>query len=173
MIIYRLLREICNRCCRWFWTAKVRLTAKEVRGPIWIGGPTSVSRQTTLGNFSSLNGVVVKGVGPCEIGDYVHTGTDVLIITSNHNHKSTRQLPYDDVEIPKKVSIGRACWLGDRVTILPGVVIGEGAIIQAGAVVVSDIPRLGIAGGNPAEVFRFRDEKSYDALARDKMFSRW
>lgn len=151
----------------------MRLSAKEIRGRIWIGGPTSVSKETTLGAFSSLNGVIVKGVGACEIGDYVHTGTDVLIITSNHNYRSKLQLPYDDVELSKDVSIGRACWLGDRVIILPGVTIGEGAIIQAGAVVVSDIPRLGIAGGNPAVVFRFRDEQSYEALASDGRFSRW
>jgi acetyltransferase-like isoleucine patch superfamily enzyme len=51
--------------------------------------------------------------------------------------------------------------------ILGGVTIGDGAIIQAGAVVVRNIENFGIAGGNPAEVFKYRDVKSYKLL-KDK-----
>ena len=48
--------------------------------------------------------------------------------------------------------------------------IGNGAIVQAGSVVVKDIPALAIAGGHPAEVFAERDKEYYEALARAKTF---
>lgn len=64
----------------------------------------------------------------------------------------------------KKVIIGNNVWFGDRVIVLGGVEIGEGAIIQAGAVVVKSIPPCAIAGGNPAKVFRYRNVEHYNDL---------
>jgi len=61
-------------------------------------------------------------------------------------------------------------WLGHRVIILGGVTIGEGAIIQAGSVVVKDIPKYAIAGGHPAKVFKYRDIKHYNRLKKEKKF---
>lgn len=52
--------------------------------------------------------------------------------------------------------VGNDVWLGDNVTLMPGVHIGHGAIVATGAVVVGDIPDYGIAGGNPAKVIRKR-----------------
>lgn len=51
-----------------------------------------------------------------------------------------------------------------------GVLIGEGAIIQAGSVVVSDIPACAIAGGHPAKVFKFRDKEHYYRLKEEGKF---
>lgn len=63
-------------------------------------------------------------------------------------------------------------WLGQNVTILQGVKIGEGAIIQAGSVVVSDIPACSIAGGHPAKVFKMRNEQHYYDLKSENKFFR-
>ena len=82
-------------------------------------------------------------------------------MTSNHNYEGGA-IPYDDMAWVKDVVIGDFVWLGSRVIILPGVTIGEGAIIQAGAVVVRDIPPCAIAGGNPAEVFKYRDKEHFE-----------
>ena len=111
-----------------------------------------------------------KGTGNVEIDDFVHTGCDLLILTSNHNYKSATKLPYDDTIENKNVYIGKAVWIGDRVTILGGVNIGEGAIIQAGSVVINDVPKLGIAGGNPAKTFKYRDQHHFFQLAEKKHF---
>lgn len=51
-----------------------------------------------------------------------------------------------------------------------GVVIGEGAIIQAGSVVVSDVPDCAIAGGHPAKVFSYRNKEHYYQLKKEKRF---
>ena len=54
--------------------------------------------------------------------------------------------------------------IGDGVIILGGVTIGKGVIIQTGAVVVKSIEKFAIAGGNPANVFKYRDIDSYERL---------
>jgi carbonic anhydrase/acetyltransferase-like protein (isoleucine patch superfamily) len=56
----------------------------------------------------------------------------------------------------RPVRIGAACWIGDNITILEGVEIGDGAIVGAGAVVTRSIPAYAIAVGNPAKVIRYR-----------------
>ena len=70
----------------------------------------------------------------------------------------------------KNIFVEDNVWLGNRVIILGGVTIEEGAIIQAGSVVVSDIPKCAIAGGNPAKVFKYRDIEHYEALKANKQF---
>ncbi|MCW8877887.1 MAG: acyltransferase [Kangiellaceae bacterium] len=155
---------------RKYWATKVRICSKGTGNKIFIGGPSSVNSNTILGEHFSSNGIVVKGVGQVIVEDFVHTGTDLLLITSNHNYKDSELLPYDCKHESKKITIGRAVWIGDRVIILGGVTIGEGAIIQAGSVVVSDIPELAIAGGSPAKVFSYRDKEKYESLSSEDKF---
>ncbi len=92
------------------------------------------------------------------------------MITQFHNYDHGKEIPYDDTYIYKDIDIGDNVWLGSRVTILGGVKIGEGVIIQAGSVVVSDIPEFSIAGGHPAKVFKKRDVEHYLRLKAQKKF---
>ncbi len=61
-------------------------------------------------------------------------------------------------------------WIGARCTIVVEVTTGEGAIIQAGSVVVKDIPSCAIAGGHPAKAFSYRDKDHYFKLKKEKKF---
>jgi len=70
----------------------------------------------------------------------------------------------------KPVIIEDNVWIGSRVIILPGSIIGEGAIIQAGSVVASKIPPLAIAGGHPAQPFKYRDKNHYFKLKKRNRF---
>jgi acetyltransferase-like isoleucine patch superfamily enzyme len=76
----------------------------------------------------------------------------------------------DNTYIYKDITIEDQVWLGSRVIVLGGVTIGEGAIIQAGSVVVKDIPKYAIAGGHPCKVFSQRDIEHYEKLKLEGLF---
>jgi acetyltransferase-like isoleucine patch superfamily enzyme len=130
---------------------------------------TKLSRNTHLGRNCSFNGLIVRGDGKVIIGDNFHSGEDIVIITRNHNYEGN-SLPYDGTYIYKDVIIEDNVWIGSRSIILNGVTIGEGAIIQAGSVVTSDIPKYAIAGGHPAIVFKSRNVDHYERLKKEGKF---
>ncbi|MGB5913053.1 MAG: acyltransferase [Promethearchaeia archaeon] len=131
---------------------------------------TQLTEQTFLGKNCNFNGMKVFGKGKLIIGDNFHSGEDVIVITSIHNYNKGSTIPYDRINIIKDIIIEDNVWIGSRVIILGGVRIGEGAIVQAGSVVAKDIPKYAIAGGQPAEVFKYRDIDHYERLKRDKKF---
>ena len=92
-----------------------------------------------------------------------------MIITENHNYEGDA-IPYDSTYIRKDVTIGDCVWFGNRVMIVGGVDIGEGAIIAAGAVVSKDVPPLAIVGGNPAKIIKYRDADHYNKLKAEGKF---
>lgn len=154
-----------------FYTFKVKIRAASYQEPITVNGNTIVSRNTRLGKNVSFNGTMIFGNGKVVIGDNFHSGIDVWIFTENHDYDHGNAVPYDSAKnVVKTVTIEDNVWLGSRVTILGGVTIGEGAIIQAGAVVVSDIPKYGVAGGNPAKVFKYRNVEHYEKLKAEGKF---
>ena len=132
---------------------------------------TLLSPETHLGRNCSFNGLVVHGGGgKLVIGDNFHSGDGVIIFTNVHNFDKGKTIPYGSKYIPKDVIIEDNVWVGMNVIIMGGVHIGEGAVIQAGSVVVNDIPKYAIAGGHPAKVFKNRDIDHYEKLKREKKF---
>lgn len=90
------------------------------------------------------------------IEDDVLVGPNVTIVTSNYDTSDRERPVFDRPWLESDVVIGRRSWLAANVVVLPGVTIGEGAVIAAGAVVASSIPPYAIAGGVPAKVLKFR-----------------
>jgi len=110
------------------------------------------SHKVSLGDYSGI-GINAKIYGECHIGDYVMMGTDVTIITRNHSFSRTDiPMMHQGFETEKPVRIGNDVWIGDRVIILPGVCIGDGCVIAAGAVVTKDTPPYSVVAGVPAKV---------------------
>ena len=86
------------------------------------------------------------------VGDYTLIGPNVVIATAGHPiEPGLREQAYQ-YNIP--VRIGRNCWLGAGVIIVPGVTIGDNVVIGAGSVVTKDIPDNVVAVGNPCRVLR-------------------
>ena len=168
--ILKRLKKKVSIVRRIYYTAWVKFKANSVGKNLKVNFKSDVNRKTVLGNNVNFNGLKVGGRGSLEIGDNFHSGPDVLIITDNHNYENATRIPYDEKYISKKVVIEDNVWVGARVIILPGVTISEGAIIQAGAVVVKDVPKCSIVGGNPAKVFKQRNIEHYFKLKNEGKF---
>lgn len=119
------------------------------------GAVFSTGRGISIGNGSGL-GVNCLVHGPLEIGDKVMMGPDVVILTHTHNIDRTDIPMGDQGSRIEKVTIGNDVWIGMRSIIMPGVKIGNGAVIGAGAVVTKDVPDYAIVGGVPARIIKFR-----------------
>lgn len=97
------------------------------------------------------------------IGDNCLTGKFVTITDNSHGETdySCLCMPPGKRPITSKgsVIIGNNVWIGDKATILPGVTIGDGAVIAANAVVTKDVPSYSVAAGNPAHIIRKNNVK--------------
>lgn len=86
------------------------------------------------------------------VGDYTMLGPNVTLATAGHPiYPPLREKAYQ-YNIP--VRIGKNCWLGAGVIVMPGVTIGDNTVIGAGSVVTKDIPANVVAVGNPCRVLR-------------------
>lgn len=166
----KFLKKFLISLLRFYFKRKVIRTVKAYKEPLRVNKYSCVTENTILGKNVNFNGIKIKGKGKVVIGDNFHCGEDCLIITDVHNYDKGKAIPYDDTYIVKDVIIEDNVWLGDRVIILGGVKIGEGAIIQAGSVVVKDIPKYAVAGGHPAKVFKYRDIEHYEKLKKEEKF---
>ncbi|MGY4543245.1 acetyltransferase-like isoleucine patch superfamily enzyme [Arthrobacter sp. UYNi723] len=120
---------------------------------IRAGRNISIGDNTVVGLWSSLDGR--SGI---TIGDHVNISSEVAIWTLQHDHRDPE---FGNVGAP--VVVGDRAWLSFRSTILPGVTIGEGAVVAAGSVVTKDVAPYMIVGGIPAKVIGQRNQElTYD-----------
>lgn len=166
------LRKLHRNLRRAVYTKRVRLRAKACGVGVRVNGSTTVTSRTVIGDHANFNGMAIKGNGNVIIGAYFHSGVGCKLMTTNHNFEGGSRIPYGpgEEDLHQDIRIGDFVWLGDDVTILGGIEIGEGAVIQVGSVVVSSIPPLAIAGGHPAKVFKYRDRARFEDLKKRGMF---
>ena len=158
--------KISQAIYTWPVKRKARKTGIGVRAT----GPCTVTRNTEIGDYTSIGGISINGGGATRIGSHVSLAPGIVILTQNHAYEGDA-LPYSREEFTHKpVTIEDCVWVGMNVTILPGTVIREGAVIQAGSVVHGEIPSCAIAGGNPAKVFAWRDKAHYAKLKAERRF---
>jgi len=124
-----------------------------ILGPLHITGHARWREQVTLGKGTLLTGPVHLDLGArIDIGDAVYLGHDVTLLTVSHEFGGTEQRCGRAKALP--IHIGDGAWLASRVTVLPGVSIGHGAVVAAGAVVTRDVPPNTLVAGVPARIVR-------------------
>ena len=106
----------------------------------------------------------IEYMGGVKIGDYFHTGKGLTIFSSNHDYDKGDKIPYGDDDMLREVVIGDWVWCGANVTVVPGVHIGDGAVIGSGSVVTKDVPECAVVGGNPAKIIKYRDKDHFYQL---------
>ena len=110
--------------------------------------------QVKIGEHIFFNhSLTMMAAGGITIDDGAFIGPECAIVTTNHDFANRNVLEC------KGVHICRKAWLGVRVTVCPGVTIGENAVVAAGAVVTKDVPANTVVAGVPAKVIKMLDAK--------------
>ena len=129
-----------------------------------------VSNNITIKDYVNLNGVKFLGKGRVTIGNYFHSGEEITFLTSNHNFRNAKAIPYDSTYNVGDIVVEDFVWLGHGVIILPGVTLGEGCIVGAGAVVTRNVAPLTIVAGNPAKKIGERNWEEFYRLKHERRF---
>ncbi|MDR4938368.1 DapH/DapD/GlmU-related protein [Rossellomorea marisflavi] len=135
------------------------LTGREVDDSFMCFPPfyTDFGKNISIGKDVFFNtGCSFQDRGGIHIGDGSLIGMNVNIATLNHGlDMKTRNTTY-----ASPVTIGKSVWIGSGATILPGVTIGDRAVVAAGAVVTKDVPERTVVAGVPAKVVKTIEEES-------------
>jgi acetyltransferase-like isoleucine patch superfamily enzyme len=118
-------------------------------GKILVAGSDDAARNLTIGRDCRINGGCQFDVSaPIDVEDNVTLGHEVLLLTGGHVIGPPGRRAARLTREP--IVIRRGAWLGARVTVLPGVTIGAGSVVAAGAVVTRDVPPDTVVAGVPA-----------------------
>lgn len=137
---------------------------------------SKLGKSTTIGTGTNINGpcrLESKDGATISIGRNCGIGYNLVIRVRNHKmsylnmqDKFANRHNLPSLTNSANVEIGDGCWIGDNVIILPGVNIGEGAVIGAGSIVSKSLPPYSVSVGTPAKVIRYRfsEQKIKEAL---------
>lgn len=118
---------------------------------VFIPFYTNFGRHTRIGKNVFINhACTFLDLGGITIEDDVQIGPKVNLITENHLLNPSKRKFLD----LKSILVKRNAWIGAGATLLPGVTIGENAVVAAGAVVNKDVPANTVAGGIPAKIIK-------------------
>ncbi len=128
------------------------------------GKKVNIESQCYIGSGKNIEIGAYSGIGQkcylqgeISIGKYVMMAPEVVILTIEHQFDNiTKPMRFQGHKGGKPVVIENDVWIGHRVIILPGVQIGQGAIIGAGSVVTRNVKPFSIVAGNPARLIRKR-----------------
>jgi acetyltransferase-like isoleucine patch superfamily enzyme len=130
-----------------------QLTGKPVDESVTVFPPfhSDFGKNITLGKRVFINsGCKFQDQGGLVIGDDCLIGHNTVLATLNHDLAPSRRADMH----PAPVIVGRNVWIGSNVTVLPGVTIGDNAVVAAASVVTKDVPENTIVVGSPARVVR-------------------
>ena len=192
-----LFRIVCMLNALKYWVKSgLKIYTLSIHPTAIIGRDVSIRRSTVIsplceiGNHSELYWKIVLGpkvkigdwtainhsciIGSGSIGNFCSIGMQVIIGPGQHpiNHITTSTLFAKSLGLrgggmKDAPIIGNDVWIGSRCIIMPGVKVGNGAIIGANSVVTKDIPPYAIVGGCPAKIIKYRcEEKTIEYLER-------
>ncbi|MBP3437547.1 MAG: transferase [Clostridia bacterium] len=151
--------QFLGRGAKWLRKICGKLILQKCGKKVNIEHGAVFSSHVSLGDNSGI-GVHASLTGSVTIGKNVMMGPHCTFYSRNH--------AFDRLDIPmceqgfkeeKPIVIGDDVWIGGHVIFLPGVHVGNGAIVGAGAVVTKNVPEYAVVGGNPAKVIKYRNEQ--------------
>lgn len=162
MEVIRMITFPCSlfnmRRWRIFWLKCGCLFSKCFGEISWKASLARLSRidhpwNISIGEFATVcDGAWLYALNEIAIGRWAIVGEDVKLLTGTHDIDSSN---YHLVTAP--VRVGNMAWIATGAIVLPGVSIGDGAVVGAGAVVTKDVAPWTVVAGNPAKVIRQRE----------------
>jgi putative colanic acid biosynthesis acetyltransferase WcaF len=146
-LVVRLFRFGCN----YLRLSRFRRGGLNCIGTSYIHRGARLSRPSnvTIGANCFIGKAFFYALNTISVGDRSIVGDDVFLCTGSHDINAA-----DFGLVTKPIAIGCYVWIGTGATILPGVNIGDGAVVGAMAVVSRDVPAGGVVVGNPAQVVK-------------------
>ncbi|REL26129.1 acyltransferase [Thalassotalea euphylliae] len=145
-----LCRKLRALCCKKIFKASGQTINVNKGATFGTGVGISIGNNSSIGKDCQLANDV-------SIGDDVMMAPEVLIFSVSHETQSVETpMRLQGNKAPNPVKIGNDVWIGQRAIILPGVQIGDGAIIASGAVVTKNVENHCVVGGNPAKTIKYR-----------------
>jgi len=138
-----------------------------------------ITSRTVIGDYTRINGpITITGAGEAVFGKFCAIGRNVHVITSNHDvtHANLQirlqnELGWELVYKRKLgVKVGNNVWIGNAAILLPGVTVGDGVVIGAGAVVTHDVPPFAVVAGVPARLIKKRFS---DSIIKQLLELKW
>ncbi len=147
-------------------------------GTLKITGPGSASDLLSIGPDCYLTGPLhIDLLDVVRIGSHVYMGYEVMLITADHEVGPSAQR--FGARVHGAIEIGDGAWIGSRAVVLPGVRVGRGAVVAAGAVVTKDVAPDTLVAGVPARFVRDLDGPAAspsdrrERLTGDSLARRW
>lgn len=137
---FRIILKKCGRGAYIDYRTYIRYASR-----VSVGARTWINRGCRFFASHHFRDVEIR------IGDHVAIAPECCFLAAGHDYHD-RTLP----DTAATITVGDYAWIGARTTILPGVSIGEGAVVGADSVVTHDIPPWSVAVGSPAKVIRER-----------------
>ncbi len=135
-----------------------------IMGPLHITGGGAWQERLLIGKDTFLTGPIRIDLGAAvHVGDRVRIGHDVMLLTIDHEIGQSEQRCSTTYARP--ISIGDGAWLASRCVILPGISVGKGAVVAAGAIVTRDVPPNTLVAGVPARFVRSLTQAEHDSPA--------
>lgn len=145
----------------------------------YLGQNIRISENIFLGNSKNIrieddvfigNQAYIDAVAKISIKKGSMIGPRFTCISGNHYYdsKDLKAIPYDNRILLQPISIGENVWIASCVSILPGITIGEGAVIGMGVTVYKDVPAYSIVVGNPMKIIKYRDKDIYNKLKNEE-----
>jgi acetyltransferase-like isoleucine patch superfamily enzyme len=140
-------------------------------GAVKVTGTGRIQEMLSFGSWCHITGPLhVDLMAPVRIGAGVYLGYEVMLLTADHEVGAPTQRCGRLVS--GGIEIDDGAWIGSRVVILPGVRIGKGAVVAAGAIVTKNVSANTMVGGVPALLLRHLNEAAPPSMRRRQLDSR-
>lgn len=179
MLIYKVLKKFKFYYHRYELKCQNEILKNEIlfnRGSfgsnVRFGTNVKISGQSSIivgNNVHIGSNCFIRSEGGLKIGDNVILSRNIVLYTTSHNYKG-ELLPFDNTNINRPVIIEDNVWIGMNVTIAPGTIIREGAIIGLGSRIFGEIPERAIIGSGNLNIIGYRDKEHYLNLKFKKKF---